>query len=190
MGYDMISQDTKSQIELYLLDGLEGKDWYVESTEDIREIARATQLDSDFIADVVAILSPRVSVDRNIKLAVEWIFNGLTEGVMTQRIDALEDYLRDGVVRGAKVSCFAENLKGNYNEITVDVWIAEHAFGFDFAKLKASEREAIKEVIADLAEYYDMTPAAAQACIWVGCRKAYGHNNAQGALLVSDYLCK
>ena len=183
----MFTKSKLREIEILMLDGVEASGWYDDAHNDIQGFAKYTQQCATMVADVVAILSPRVQVSRNCKLALEWLETGKASGAMGQRLDALELYVQNGVVSGPKVSCFAENLKGNFDEITVDVWIAK-AFGVAFDTITDTQREAIKEVIRELAAYHGMTPASVQACIWVGKRKAEGLTDSEGALLLSHHI--
>ena len=181
------TQYRKRLVESFLLDGFEASTWYEDAHNAILALARTTQLDADFIADVIAILSPRVQVSRNCKLALSWLFEGITDGVMQQRLDALALYVQTQTVNGPKVSQFALNLKGDFSAITVDVWIAK-AFGVKFNGIKDFEREGIKDVIRSLADFYGLTPAACQAAVWVGVRKYYGLTDSEGALVITDHL--
>jgi hypothetical protein len=174
-------------IETFLVDGFEASSWYDDASKAILELSHQTQIDADFLADVIAILSPRVQVSRNCALALNWLFEGVSQGVMQQRIDALELYLQTRKVIGPKVSQFAANLKGDFDAITVDVWIAR-AFGVKFDKITDSERDGIKDVIRNLADFYGLSPAAAQAAIWVGVRKFYGLSDSEGALVITDHI--
>jgi hypothetical protein len=174
-------------VETFLVDGFDASSWYEDASKAILELSHQTQIDADFLADVIAILSPRVQVSRNCTLALNWLFYGVTEGVMQQRIEALELYLQTRNVVGPKVSQFASNLKGNFDAITVDVWIAK-AFGVKFDKITDNEREGIKDVIRALAKFYGLSPAAAQAAVWVGVRKFYGLSDSEGALVITDHI--
>lgn len=181
------TQYRKRLVESFLLDGYDAYTWYEDAHNAILALAKTTQLDADFIADVIAILSPKVQVSRNCKLALNWLFEGVTDGVMQQRLDALTLYVQTQVVNGPKVSQFALNLKGDFSAITVDVWIAK-AFGVKFDTITDDEREAIKEVIRTLADFYKLSPAAAQAAVWVGVRKYYGLADSEGALIITDHI--
>ena len=183
----MFNQDKLQQIELFMLDGIEASDWYEKAHEAINDLARMTETDAGMIADIVAILSPRVQVSRNCKLALEWIFKGTATGAMDSRVKACELYIQNNIVSGPKVSCFAQNLRGNYDEITVDVWIAK-AFDVDFGTITDAQRDGIKAVIRDLADHHGLTPAAVQAAVWVGVRKDHGLTDSEGALIITDHL--
>jgi hypothetical protein len=135
-----------------------------------------------YVADVVAILSPRVSVRQNVKLAREYLETGSIErGVMRQRVEALWRYERDGVVRGPKVSAFARALRGDDGAVVVDTWVLR-AYGLS---TRASDLRTAERRIRALAGHLGWPPAATQAALWVGTRAACGFTDAVSPLLMT-----
>ena len=173
-----------------LLDlGAHAADWYQKATDDILEFAKAFDMDADAVAAVTAILSPRVQVSRNARLAVQYLLHGDTDGIMGQRIKAIERYVRygflDGYTHGHKVYAFYRNLSGDFSHVTVDTWMAK-IYGVDFDTITDEERTMIQHDVTAMAVHAGITPAAAQAALWVGYRELHGHNDAEGALSVID----
>ena len=175
-----------------LLDeGAHAADWYEKASEDIEQFAKAFDMDRDAVTAVVAILSPRVQVSRNARLAVEYLLDGETDGVMEQRLGAIERYVRygflNGYTHGHKVYAFYRNLSGDYNHVTVDTWMAK-IYGVEFNKITDQQRAEIQVDVARIANAAGITPAAAQAALWVGYRSLQGHNDSEGVLSVLDVV--
>ena len=169
--------------------GSDASDWYVKASEDIVQFADAFDIDHDTAAAVVAILSPRVQVSRNARLAAKYLLDGETDGIMEQRLKAIERYVRygflNGYTHGHKVYAFYRNLSGDFDHVTVDTWMAK-IYGVDFGKITDQQRSEIQQDVTAIAESAGITPAAAQAALWVGYRELHGHNDSEGALSMVD----
>ena len=171
--------------------GADASTWYESATDDINTFADAFGFDRDTVAAIVAILSPRVQVSRNARLAVDYLLNGSTDGIMEQRINAIERFIRYGFLtgdsHGKKVFAFYRNLSGDFGHVTIDVWMSK-IYNVEFSGITDTEREALQADVTAIAELAGITPAAAQAALWVGYRELQGHNDSEGALSVIDAL--
>lgn len=169
--------------------GEHAAEWYAMATDEINRYADITGNDRDYVAAVVAILSPRVQVSRNAKLAVQFIEEGDTNGIMAQRVNAIARYIITGKLspdtHGPKVYAFYRNLSGDFNHVTVDVWMAK-LYGIDFDTITDEQRRFIQEDVTGIANNTGLTPAAVQAILWVGYRSQCGHNDAEGYLSILD----
>jgi len=171
--------------------GADASSWYESATDDINAFADAFGFDRDTVAAVVAILSPRVQVSRNARLAVQYLLEGSTEGVMDQRVKAIERYIRygylNGDTHGKKVFAFYRNLSGDFDHVTIDTWMAK-IYGIEFQGITNTEREDLQADVKAIADAAGITPAAAQAALWVGYRELQGHSDSEGALSIIDAL--
>ena len=169
--------------------GSDASDWYVKASDDIVQFADAFDIDHDTAAAVIAILSPRVQVSRNARLAAKYLLDGETDGIMEQRLKAIERYVRygflNGYTHGHKVYAFYRNLSGDFDHVTIDTWMAK-IYGVDFQKITDQQRSEIQQDVTAIAEAAGITPAAAQAALWVGYRELHGHNDSEGALSMVD----
>ena len=108
---------------------------------------------------------------------------------MEQRLKAIERYVRygflNGYTHGHKVYAFYRNLSGDFDHVTVDTWMAK-IYGVDFGKITDQQRSEIQQDVTAIAESAGITPAAAQAALWVGYRELHGHNDSEGALSMVD----
>ena len=188
--FDNYAGHLDSNYAATLLDlGAHAADWYEKATDDIIQFAKAFDMDTDSVAAVTAILSPRVQVSRNARLAVQYLLHGDTDGIMEQRVKAIERYVRygflDGYTHGHKVFAFYRNLSGDFSHVTVDTWMSK-IYGVDFDTITDEQRAEIQRDVTEIARHAGITPAAAQAALWVGYRDIQGHNDAEGALSVID----
>ena len=163
-------------------------DWYERAHASINEFASVCQIDSYHVANVTAILSPRLQVARNAKLAVQYLTTDNTQGIMKGRITALNNYVRTGAVAmtGQKVRNFAANLNGDFSRVTIDVW-ACRSFGVDYdGPDSPAKSDAIYATMAGrytrLASRFGMSPAGFQAMVWFGIRAEYGILDKEGDL--------
>jgi len=166
------------ELDSLLIDGQDGYDWYDVARDDITEVANGIGWSRADLSALVAILSVRSSPKKNCTIAAR-MFCGSTYGVMGQRQTAWDAYKRTGRVSGPKVTAFRDNiLHGNESkQVTVDVWIAQHLFGFDFGKLTPTQRELIQKRVTRLAARHNIPVPACQAMLWVGKRRQAGERN-------------
>lgn len=157
--------------------GSDAEFWYPRAYADILRFSRSFGFEAGYVADIVAILSPRCAVVRNARLAVNHLLYNDNRTIMKQRIEAIERYKASfgtDLGKGPKVSAFSKNLRGNFEPVTIDVWIARafnrpHSSFADLDNYRTGS-EAICNIAADLG----VSPSSAQAMIWSGVRKEYG----------------
>jgi hypothetical protein len=168
--------------------------WYERASQSILDFSRRTLIDADAVADVTAILSPRVKVARNARLAASYLLHGETDGIMKARVKAIEHWLRTGVVSqsGQKVRNFARNLKGDLDAVTIDVW-ACRSFGVDYEGPDSpAKRDDVYQLMAGryrrLAYSAGISPAGFQAMVWFGIRRDWGIVDAVADLDLCDHI--
>ena len=169
-------------------------DWYEISSQDISRYASRLELSADFVADVVAILSPRIQVSRNARLAHQFITTDSTAGIMNNRVQAIDYYRRTGKVSqtGQKVKNFSANLRGNFDLVTIDVWMSR-AFGVDYDGVNSPAKSdavyaQMSGRITRLASRFSVSPASFQACVWSGIRKEHGIKDDEAYLTLTDLI--
>lgn len=159
-------------VHLALL-GEQGRPWYADSLESIKLYSARHHFDPGIVCDVLAILSPRVTVEYSIKLAHEYLTTGEPNpGTMKQRQAALERYKVTGVFNGPKVNAFAKALRGDPDAVVIDAWMYR-ALREGRTTPKAY-REASAKVRA-VARRLGWRPAETQAAIWAGARAYVGY---------------
>jgi hypothetical protein len=162
------------------------KNWYQECGDSIRAEFGA---DSELFIDLLAATSPRKQVSANWRLAMRVYHvykntgclgagglhtDNLLKGVMKSHRPNVIRALKREPLSGNKVRAFAANLKGNLEEVTIDVWVCRY-FGWDDKKpmsLKTYMERA--EHIRRLAKLGGRRPAEYQAEIWYEAIHAAG----------------
>jgi len=162
-------------------DGIDGYNWYSEAAAQIRFVCRIEEWDPDDFAGVLATTSPRVSVVRNIRLALHILHHGdLRVHPMRGIRKSVMDFRSGAGIVGRKTRPFYHNLCGRLDHVTLDTWMATAlCIGQKEFKRKATHREAC-ERIAEVGRVIGIKPAEAQAAIWKGIRSRPTSANPNG----------
>ena len=161
--------------------GAHGREWYADSGASLERYAGAHGRTLRYVADVVSILSPRVSVSQNVKLADEYITTGgIVRGVMNGRRVALARYESGLGFKGPKVTAFSAALQGDPESIVIDAWILR---AFNLTARPADLRTA-RRIIRGAASRLSWANAETLAAIWVGVRAACGFADAYSPLIM------
>jgi len=156
--------------------------WYSESTKLIKELYGENWR---LFVDLLAATSPRSQVKKNWKIAdallrayldrqakPEKYFN-LLINLLPAHVNNVLRAFQGKKLHGPKVYRFAENLKGNLDVVTIDVWICR-AYGIEQKSLsKTAYKKLENRIIAD-ARRHKQRPANWQAIIWYCIRRTYG----------------
>lgn len=159
--------------KLLAMAGAEGRGWYREAQASIEAYAREHELCPKYISDVLAILSPRVSVAFNVTLAKRYLLTGFASGAMGQRQKALEKYERTGYFSGRKVVAFSAALSGDPSAIVIDAWMY-NALGDPEVGPSKGHYERCCARVLEVADALGWPPAETQAAIWRGTRALVG----------------
>jgi len=145
------------------------KNWYEQSRAKIKE-----QYGSDWklFTGLIAATSAHTSLKGNVclaKKAYEQIKEGkeLT-GFMGNHVQAIKSVLVTGRPQGVKCRNFYQNLVGNENCVTVDLWMTRKYLGKDSPTAK--QYAQIERRIRAEAKLFGMSPAQYQAEQWVKLR--------------------
>jgi len=157
------------------------KNWYKECGDSIRAEFGA---DSELFIDLLAATSPRKQVSANWRLAMRiyhvyrtgiWRENwevsdggygNLLAGTLPAHRKNILRALKREPLSGNKVRAFAANLKGNLDEVTIDVWVCRY-YGWDDKKSMTDKVYAKRaDIIRQYANANSMKPAEYQALIW------------------------
>lgn len=156
--------------------------WYRDATKLIQELYGDNW---QLFVDVLAATSPRQSVKRNWRQTAAILaayvdkesnpkrFGDLLGDVMASHLNNVVRALQSRPINGLKVSRFAENLKGNLDVVTIDVWICK-AYGIDHKALTPSLYNRLESRIITDAGRRDIAAANWQAVIWFAVRRLAG----------------
>jgi hypothetical protein len=156
-----------SKLERLALDGSHGRFWYAYAESEIAKAAELLDICPRRFADILAITSPRVSVRKNIGLALQYISDGSMKGMLPAIKAGLRHYETTGEIRGSKTSAFARACSGDLSAVVLDTWMAV-AFDInpkDLGDRPRVHREACRRVRA-VARRLGWEPAEVQAAIW------------------------
>jgi len=162
-----------SVIQEYAEAGKAYRRWYRQARCIIARIAQLSGFDPGRIADVVAITSPRVSVTRNMAVALAYLMDGILLGDIARSTRvAMAHYEATGEIRGPKTSAFAKALRGDDDALVIDTHIAR-AFGYEPRVARSKYvHQAIGKVVTMIARRRKWTIVEAQAAIWAGYYRA------------------
>jgi len=170
---------------------METRNWYKCCGDSIRAEFGA---DSELFIDLLAATSPRKQVAANWRLAMRiyhvWknapigsslspidnfkITENLFKGTLPAHRPNVLRALKREPLSGNKVRAFAANLKGNMDEVTIDVWVCRY-FGWDEKKSMSDRLYYTRaERIKEQARAVNMKPAEYQAVIWCKVIRAAG----------------
>lgn len=162
-----------SKLNQYIAAGFDNRFWYEESNASALRFCKRNNLDLRTFLTVVAILSPRVQVSRNIRLAKQWMLEDRNPaGMMSQRVAALEAYHATGVVSGTKINAFLDSLLLKPGSVCIDIHMSR-IFGFgpelmQNSKKWATLRGKAQSIVRRLAKIHNVTSFQLQAILWCG----------------------
>ena len=148
--------------------------WYHEASEYIAVKYEYPRL----FACLLAATSPRVSLARNWRVANmiyrKWTTGqglDLSQSMRTQHPN-IHRAICNELLSGPKVSAFAANLMGDFERVTIDVWVLRY-YGLSGAITGKRYTELADRIRREAHEHgYD--PAGYQAIIWTIIRRQYG----------------
>jgi hypothetical protein len=132
--------------------------------------------DADLFCDLLAATSPRKQVGANWKLAARvykaWRVLGISDmtrhnmsllGVMSSQQPNVIRALNREPLSGPKVRAFAANLKGDFSQVTVDIWMLRL---FNYDKPTEKRRKEVVDYVIRAAAELGYEPAEVQAEMW------------------------
>uniref|UniRef100_A0A6M3LVZ5 Uncharacterized protein n=1 Tax=viral metagenome TaxID=1070528 RepID=A0A6M3LVZ5_9ZZZZ len=166
---------------------MESKNWYKECGDSIRAEFGA---DAELFIDLLAATSPRKQVSANWRLAMRiyhvWqnrevpvfgmlpprSYDNLMRGTLPAHRPNIIKALQRKSLSGNKVTAFAANLKGNLQEVTLDVWMCRH---YGYPQILSDKKYAeLAAIVRTEAATAGLQPAEYQAVIWHETIRAYG----------------
>jgi hypothetical protein len=151
--------------------------WYADAR---RHLAEHYGTDADLVAGLLAACSPRMSVKKNWKVALQiyrtWKAGGpinLT-GAMRTHHPNIYRALAGETLSGDKVESFRQNLCGSDNAVTLDVWMLRWYGSDNNERLTPKRYRALAKRVRQSAAYYRMSPCEYQAVAWTAIRSDNG----------------
>ena len=176
------------------LEGAADRHWYTTARTTINTLASRYEVPPGHVANIAAVLSPRISVSRNITLLTAFLSTfywkpdpdptpsdrlsslagfGSDHKVLPATISALRHYLTTGRIRGPKTSQFAAALAGNDNACPLDIWMAR-ALDVPQASLsRRGPRALAVSRITQVAHSLSWPIASTQAALWAAAYRRH-----------------
>jgi hypothetical protein len=163
---DIVSLATASQVE-------QACEWYTDAeliaTDMIYIYARrGIAVTIENTASIISAFSPRQRWSRNVVQALEFAHGGKPVG-LKNNLRMAELALTNGfaALRGLKTNAFARAIAGDYDAVTIDVWMISAA-GLDAKKgVNKTQYRELADAVRTVAQELHMTPRVAQALIWI-----------------------
>lgn len=162
------------------IDRSSGLGWYAYAKIQCSYISEISDISLDRVVYATAALSPQLRWESNISAtrAVATRRVNSYPGCYTANIEKAHHILFDTVdwqkwLSGPKVECFALNILGNMDVVTVDTWawrIWMNPVDF-WAKPKGINHGQIQSDYVEAARIVGMNPAALQAVTWITIRR-------------------
>lgn len=143
--------------------------WYRRAHEYIK---RRYGEHSGLFCDLLAATSPRTSVKANWRSATQllttWLDTGMIDHsavIMRTHLPNIRRAFAHEPLSGEKVRRFAENLRGNWNVVVLDVWMCSF-FGVQQKALTPKLYHVLEKRIKRQAKRQGVSPCELQAAIW------------------------
>ena len=172
---------TADDLERYAKIGLDRADWYDKALAEIIGVCRRECWDVVDFARKIAILSPRVAIRRNIRLALTYQeYTDYLGGVVLGIKQSMSHYEKTDEIRGPKTGPFSDALLGDNEAIVLDTWMSKVMLPCEFLPDSSSfrrkaTRAGAEEVIRKVAKRLYLSPRDCQAAIWSGVFREFGN---------------
>lgn len=166
-------------------DVIDGIAWYDRAKFAAEALAAGTHLTIAQAAGIIAALSPRVRWDTNVHAAAMIVsyatkhFDKPIVAGFSRNSDKAWAIANGGqpedILGGPKVTSFYANIMGDDDAVTVDVWAARAAEGYNNPKAPAGRRYSnIADAYRMAARAREVSPRVMQATVWVYTRRTFG----------------
>lgn len=165
----------------------DGLAWYPKARQIVSEWADHYRLPLNTVASVIAAISPQCDWERNLIIADDVLADraisvngvllknlGKARRIRAEATGQLADMMRY-FPYGPKVNCFAWNLAGHDNIVTIDTHATQAALNDvqTHVTLKWVSYKIVAECYATAAARVHHTPAAFQAIVWCSWKERY-----------------
>ena len=142
--------------------------WYPDNGKECDAIADEFGVPHSVACGVVAAWSPRMPWRRNLLVARQFL-EGMTNLGLGASERAANAVLINGIeaLNGQKTSSFAWNLAGDYDAVTIDVWMMRACGEDDQDTPRTVQYREMSAAVRRLARRHGIPPAEMQALIWI-----------------------
>lgn len=188
-AHKMINVDSVISLAV---DGIANCHWYDSARKEIETVCHLENWQTSVFTAYLALLSPRVSVVRNIRFTLEYAANKVFLNDVVRNIrKAIKVYEKTGEIGGYKVPQFYRALSGDTESIVLDSWMAKALFSSDNGNDIKKFRRRLTMLTAEntirlAAKELGIAPRDCQACIWEAIISRHGGTPARYSVL-SEY---
>jgi hypothetical protein len=171
--------------------GIEGKDWYSIARTGLTALCESEGFDYNIFCRVMGATSPQCSVWMNIRHTIRiarslQAFNGDIQNAVAS-VPGIAGGVRKATIKtlisdntstlGPKTMCFAENLLGNEDMVTLDTWMGQ-LVGLSAKRSGSVTTKTVSvpytATIKTVAQNLGWTPAMVQAACWTYASRELG----------------
>lgn len=169
--------------------------WYSSAHDFCTALSRRYCVPADRVIGALAVLSPKINWGFACRDLIKILENRAGGGSgldvrtsamprnRTKAVGILDG--GSGLVSGAKVECFADNLRGACQSVTVDVWAWRAALGDYTVKarwLTYHQSQAVQAAYRQAADQVGLTPREFQAITWLTVQRLAKYKSEQFTL--------
>ena len=171
------------------------KDWYRNTRSSL-----INKFSSDYkmVAGLIASTSPRRDVQRNIRIAIAIYkeFNSNRKQLLNEMVNnrkqfckrfelmnahynnvkttLTHNYNKPLELSGNKVNAFYNNMIGNYDFVTIDIWMLRILGLTKEAITSKKEYQNLSNIISEVAKEQNLLPAELQSILWIKYKQEIG----------------
>lgn len=142
--------------------------WYAREGKALKAYARERGVDPNRFIDLIALFSPRVQLNRNLRMTLLYLRGEWAHDLLPSIKLAVLHYEETGIIRGQKCCNFARALQGDKSAVVLDVHMAA-LLGINQKVLDTKIGYAQSALrITRYAQRQNLAPAECQAALWCG----------------------
>ena len=171
--------------------GTDDRLWYSRARQELQKVADHFNSPYATVAGLAAVLSPRVSVRRSMRLLGQYLRGQQWPAdVYAAKRDAVSAWASQGRLSGQKVRAFYDNLMGHEHSVVLDTWMAKAMLTprrpWPSTGGPLVDKATIR--IQTVARMLGWTPAQVQAAIWSATYRAHRGGASPPAITAQDAL--
>ena len=152
-----------------------GSTWYTNAIAEVDTLCRLEDWSVERFVSILSLTSPRVSVRRNVRIALQYTDNNtFLENVVGNIRQSVGRYEKSGTIGGQKVRAFRSAILGNQFALVLDVHMSR-AFNVDQKHWdKTHVRNRAYRIVESVANRLGESIRDTQAMTWCGVFKRAG----------------
>lgn len=152
---------------------MDARNWYDTARAQVYAASGVLNQSPARVAEVLALFSPRVRVDRNIKLAIAYLkTDAIPSGTVRNVAAQVRHWEATGIIRGRKCAAFSRAIMGDPWAVVLDTWMGV-VLGVDPKRFEVrAVWDACESRVYETSDRLGWTPASTQAALWASAFRA------------------